>query len=81
MINPFEYGRELGTNVVLSPMVLNDNVVDIVVTPGAKAGENVTVKVSPSTPYLTVDNTLTTGAPDSPRRRRAATRSAPPARP
>ncbi len=63
-----EGGRELGTNVVLSPMVLNDNVVDIVVTPGAKAGDSVTVKVSPSTPYLTVDNKLTSGAPDAPRR-------------
>jgi PBP4 family serine-type D-alanyl-D-alanine carboxypeptidase len=63
--------RELGTNVVLSPMVLNDNVVDIVVTPGATAGGNATVKVSPSTPYLIVDNKITTGTADSPRRLRA----------
>jgi D-alanyl-D-alanine carboxypeptidase/D-alanyl-D-alanine-endopeptidase (penicillin-binding protein 4) len=63
--------RELGTNVVLSPMILNDNVVDIVVTPGAAAGDAATIKVLPSTPYLVVDNKLTTGAPDSPRRVRA----------
>jgi PBP4 family serine-type D-alanyl-D-alanine carboxypeptidase len=63
--------RELGTNVVLSPMILNDNVVDVVVTPGAAAGDSVSLKVSPITPYLVIDNKLTTGAPDSPRRVRA----------
>ena len=67
-----EGARDLGTNVVLSPMVLNDNVVDIVVTAGARAGEPVDVKVSPSTPYLTVDNQLTTGDPGSPRRMRVS---------
>jgi PBP4 family serine-type D-alanyl-D-alanine carboxypeptidase len=60
--------RELGTNVVMSPMVLNDNVVDMVVTPGATAGAGVDLKVSPRTSYVVVDNRLTTGAPDSPRR-------------
>ena len=60
--------RELGTNVVLSPMVLNDNVVDILVTAGATAGQPVAVTVSPLTSYVVVDNQLTTGAPDSPRR-------------
>ena len=66
-----EGARELGTNVVLSPMVVNDNMVDIVVTPGAAAGQKPTVNVSPSTPYLSVVNELTTGAADSPRRVRA----------
>ena len=60
--------RELGTNVVMSPMVLNDNVVDIVVTPGATAGAGVDVNVSPRTSYLVVVNKLLTGAPESPRR-------------
>ena len=32
-----EGARELGTRIVLSPMVVNDNVIDIVVTPGARA--------------------------------------------
>jgi PBP4 family serine-type D-alanyl-D-alanine carboxypeptidase len=60
--------RDLGTNVVLSPMVLNDNVVDIVVTAGAKAGDSSAVKVWPRTPYVVVDNKLMTGPADSPRR-------------
>lgn len=49
-----EGARELGTNVVLSPMVVNDNVIDIVVTPGAHAGDPASVAVSPRTGYLTV---------------------------
>ncbi len=60
--------RDLGTNVVLSPMVVNDNVVDIVVTPGAAAGATVDVKVLPRTSYVVVDSKLVTGASDSPRR-------------
>jgi D-alanyl-D-alanine carboxypeptidase/D-alanyl-D-alanine-endopeptidase (penicillin-binding protein 4) len=51
-------------------MVLNDNVVDIVITPGTAAGATVDVKVSPRTSYVVVDNALVTGAPDSPRRMR-----------
>jgi len=52
--------RELGTRVVLSPMVVNDNVIDIVVTPGARAGDAATVEVSPRTGYLTVQARITT---------------------
>ncbi|MHB8839476.1 MAG: D-alanyl-D-alanine carboxypeptidase/D-alanyl-D-alanine endopeptidase [Gemmatimonadaceae bacterium] len=58
--------RELGTRIVISPLVINDNVVDIVVTPGAHVGEAATVEVSPRTAYLTVQANLTTvdsGAP------------------
>jgi PBP4 family serine-type D-alanyl-D-alanine carboxypeptidase len=53
--------RELGTRVTISPMVLNDNVVDIVVTPGAKAGDTATVSIAPRTPYLTVRAMIVTG--------------------
>jgi len=57
----FEEGdRELGTRVVMSPMVVNDNVIDIVVTPGARAGDAATVEVSPTTGYLTVQAMITT---------------------
>ncbi len=56
-----EGDRELGTRVVLSPMVVNDNVIDIVVTPGAKANDAATVVVSPRTSYLTVQAMITTG--------------------
>jgi PBP4 family serine-type D-alanyl-D-alanine carboxypeptidase len=56
-----EGSRELGTRVVLSPMVVNDNVVDLVVTPAARAGEAATVTVSPRTSYLAVQANITTG--------------------
>lgn len=52
--------RELGTRIVISPLIINDNVIDIVVTPGAKAGDPVDVTVSPMTAYLTVQANLTT---------------------
>lgn len=52
--------RELGTRVALSPMVVNDNVIDIVVTPGAQAGAPATVTVSPQTSLLTVQAMITT---------------------
>jgi D-alanyl-D-alanine carboxypeptidase/D-alanyl-D-alanine-endopeptidase (penicillin-binding protein 4) len=58
--------RELGTRVTLSPMVLNDNVIDVVLTPGARAGDPVGVQVIPATSYLTVHANLVTadsGAP------------------
>ena len=55
-----EGARELGTRVVLSPMVVNDNVIDLVVTPGRRAGEPATVTVSPKTSLLTVQAFLTT---------------------
>ena len=52
--------RELGTRVTLSPLVINDNVIDLVVTPGATAGAAATVTVSPATSYLTVQSTVMT---------------------
>jgi PBP4 family serine-type D-alanyl-D-alanine carboxypeptidase len=55
-----EGARELGTRVTLSPLVINDNVIDLVVTPGATTGAPATVTMSPVTPYLTVQATLTT---------------------
>jgi len=55
-----EGDRELGTRVVLSPMIVNDNVIDLVVTPGRRAGDPATVTVSPKTSLLTVQATLTT---------------------
>lgn len=52
--------RELGTRIVISPLIINDNVIDIVVTPGARAGDPAEVTVSPKTAYLTVQANLTT---------------------
>ena len=56
-----EGARELGTRVTMSPLVINDNVIDLVVTPGESAGALATVTASPQTPYLTVQARVTTG--------------------
>lgn len=52
--------RELGSRVVLSPLMVNDNVIDLVVTPGPRPGTPATVTVSPKTSLLTVQASLTT---------------------
>jgi D-alanyl-D-alanine carboxypeptidase/D-alanyl-D-alanine-endopeptidase (penicillin-binding protein 4) len=48
-----DQGGEAGTGAIVSPIVVNDNLVDVTVTPGAKAGDPVTIAVSPQTPYVT----------------------------
>ncbi len=58
---------ESGTGVVVSPIVVNDNIVDVTVSPGARPGDPVTIAVSPQTPYATFVNRATTGAPHSDR--------------
>jgi D-alanyl-D-alanine carboxypeptidase/D-alanyl-D-alanine-endopeptidase (penicillin-binding protein 4) len=57
--------KELGTGVVISPVVVNDNLVDVVMGPGEQVGAPVTCKVSPLTSYVTFVNKATTGAPES----------------
>ncbi|MDB4876738.1 MAG: D-alanyl-D-alanine carboxypeptidase/D-alanyl-D-alanine-endopeptidase [Gemmatimonadetes bacterium] len=67
--------RELGTGVVISPIVVNDNVVDLLIAPGAKAGDAVSVRVSPDLGLFRLTNELKTGAPGStPALRRMITR-------
>jgi N-acyl-D-amino-acid deacylase len=56
-----EGDRELGTGIVISPMVVNDNVIDVVATPGTTEGSPVTLKISPQTAYATFVNQATTG--------------------
>lgn len=60
--------RELGTGVVVSPVSVNDNVIDVLFTPGATVGAPVTLTTSPPTRYLSVVNTLTTSAAGTPPR-------------
>ncbi|MGC1485674.1 MAG: D-alanyl-D-alanine carboxypeptidase/D-alanyl-D-alanine-endopeptidase [Candidatus Acidiferrum sp.] len=55
-------GREGGTGVVISSIVVNDNVIDLVATPGAKIGDPVSLTVSPKTAYAIFVNHLTTSA-------------------
>jgi D-alanyl-D-alanine carboxypeptidase/D-alanyl-D-alanine-endopeptidase (penicillin-binding protein 4) len=57
--------HEGGTDTVLSSIVVNDNVVDFIARPGTKAGDPVTLTISPETSYLHVANKLVTGAADS----------------
>jgi D-alanyl-D-alanine carboxypeptidase/D-alanyl-D-alanine-endopeptidase (penicillin-binding protein 4) len=46
---------------VISPIIVNDNVVDLLITPGAKTGDAAMVKVSPDLGLVRVVNELTTG--------------------
>jgi PBP4 family serine-type D-alanyl-D-alanine carboxypeptidase len=52
--------RELGTGVVMSPVVVNDNLVDLMIGPGAAAGSATTVAISPATSYVRFVNRSTT---------------------
>jgi PBP4 family serine-type D-alanyl-D-alanine carboxypeptidase len=52
--------REGGTGVVMSSIMVNDNVIDLVATPGANAGDPVTLHLSPQTSYAHFVNHLTT---------------------
>ena len=57
--------RELGTGVIVSPISVNDNVVDITVAPGATRGAPAQLTVSPMSRYLRVVNTTRTVPADS----------------
>jgi len=58
---------ESGTGVVVSPIVVNDNIVDVTLKPGARRGDPVAMTVSPQTPYVTFVNNATTAAAGSDR--------------
>src|SRR5262249_52378735 len=46
----------------LTPIVVNDNVVDLIITPGSKPGEPATVRMRPETNYVRMDASVTTTA-------------------
>jgi D-alanyl-D-alanine carboxypeptidase/D-alanyl-D-alanine-endopeptidase (penicillin-binding protein 4) len=52
--------RELGTGVVISPVVVNDNLVDLMIGPGADDGAAATMSVSPTTSYVRFINKVVT---------------------
>jgi N-acyl-D-amino-acid deacylase len=56
-----EGDRELGTGVVLSPIVVNDNVVDVVISPGPTDGSPVQLRIAPRTAYVAIINQATSG--------------------
>jgi PBP4 family serine-type D-alanyl-D-alanine carboxypeptidase len=56
-----EGDRELGTGIVMSPIVVNDNVIDVVVSPGSAEGAPAQLKIAPQTAYIKILNQVTTG--------------------
>src|SRR5881628_1080789 len=52
--------REGGTNVVMSSIMVNDNVIDLLGSPGAKAGDPLSLEFSPHTSYIRFVNHLIT---------------------
>jgi D-alanyl-D-alanine carboxypeptidase/D-alanyl-D-alanine-endopeptidase (penicillin-binding protein 4) len=54
--------RELGTGVVMSPIVVNDNLVDVTIGAGSSVGAPTSVSVSPASPYVKFVNRSTTSA-------------------
>src|SRR5436309_13519723 len=52
--------REGGTNVVMSSIMVNDNVIDLIGSPGAKIGDPADLKSSPQTSYIKFVNHLLT---------------------
>lgn len=53
-------GREGGTDVVMSSIMVNDNVIDLVGKPGRKVGDLTTLEYSPHTAYIKFMNHVTT---------------------
>jgi PBP4 family serine-type D-alanyl-D-alanine carboxypeptidase len=53
--------REFGTQVILSPVVVNDNVVDVIVSPASAENAPVRLKIAPETSYVAITNRATTG--------------------
>src|SRR5450755_874145 len=56
---------EGGTGIVISPVSLNDNIVDLSIGPGPAPGSPAVIITSPATSYLTIENKAITGAAGS----------------
>src|ERR1700737_1080233 len=54
--------REGGTNVVMSSIMVNDNVIDLTVTPAAKPGDAAAFVSTPQTSYIKFVSRVTTGS-------------------
>lgn len=57
--------QELGTGTNVAAIAVNDNVIDVTIRPGAKAGDPAQITVSPATSYVTFVNAAATGAAHS----------------
>jgi PBP4 family serine-type D-alanyl-D-alanine carboxypeptidase len=60
-----EGDRELGTGATISPVIVNDNVVDSAISPGSAVGQPANVRTSPQPAYIRYVNAVTTGAAGS----------------
>src|SRR5215469_8289473 len=58
--------REGGTNVVMSSIIVNDNVLDLVAKPGTRVGDPVSVATSPQTGYAHFIVNATTSSAGTP---------------
>jgi PBP4 family serine-type D-alanyl-D-alanine carboxypeptidase len=58
-------GREGGTEVVMSSIIVNDNLVDFVDTPAPKPGSLSQIAVTPQTSYIHFTNKILTGESNS----------------
>ena len=58
----FERARSSGSGPArVSPIVINDNLVDVVVSPGSKPGETATARIVPETSFVAMDLQVETG--------------------
>jgi N-acyl-D-amino-acid deacylase len=60
-----EGARELGTGAIISPISVNDNLVDFTVTPGEAVDSAATMDFSPRTSYVRFLSQIKTGTADS----------------
>jgi serine-type D-Ala-D-Ala carboxypeptidase/endopeptidase (penicillin-binding protein 4) len=63
----FARSRSTGSGPeIVSPMMVNDNVVDLTITPGSEEGDPATVRMRPETAYVQMDADVRTGKERSP---------------
>ena len=60
-----EGDRELGTNVVISPIMVNDNLIDTMIGPGGAPDAPATFTSSPATSYVHFVSKVKTAPPDA----------------
>src|SRR5580692_5608208 len=60
-----EGGHEDGTQAVISPICVNDNIIDVTVSPGPVEGAPVGISISPATGYAKFVNQAVTGPANS----------------
>jgi D-alanyl-D-alanine carboxypeptidase/D-alanyl-D-alanine-endopeptidase (penicillin-binding protein 4) len=65
----FTKGRGSGSGPdLLTPIVVNDNLIDVLITPAAKAGDPAVVRMRPETSFLQMDAQVSTVGEKRPRR-------------